>query len=87
MTTLTIQIPDGETKRFTDLVKKVKGEILASGQTAINMHAAGDLEKSLPYLCERDHTPNPETLKAIEEVKAGKGKRFKTAEALFASIK
>jgi antitoxin component of RelBE/YafQ-DinJ toxin-antitoxin module len=31
--------------------------------------------------------PNAETIKAINELKAGKGKRFKSVDALFESIR
>lgn len=34
----------------------------------------------------KNHTPNAETIKAMNELKAGKGKKFKSVEDLFNSI-
>ena len=34
----------------------------------------------------KGHTPNSETMAAMDELKAGKGKKFKNAEDLFNSI-
>ena len=36
--------------------------------------------------CKLDHTPNKETVKAIEEAKAGKTKKIKDLDAFFNSI-
>ena len=36
--------------------------------------------------CNKSHIPNKETLKAIKEVKEGKGVKFATVNDLFASI-
>jgi len=37
--------------------------------------------------CNKNHVPNEETIKAMTEVKEGKGVKFATASDLFASIK
>ncbi len=37
--------------------------------------------------CNKNHIPNEETLKAIKEVKEGKGVKFAGVNELFASIK
>lgn len=37
--------------------------------------------------CDKNHVPNEETIKAMDEVKKGKGIKFASAEDLFASIK
>lgn len=37
--------------------------------------------------CNKNHVPNAETIKAMNEVKEGKGVKFASADDLFASIK
>ena len=73
MTTLTIHIPDEK----ADLIKRLLEELDVKIEKSADTHT----------YCESDHTPNTETIKAIEELRAGKGKRFKNAEELFAAIK
>jgi len=36
--------------------------------------------------CEQSHMPNKETIKAIKEIKAGKGVKFASSKDLFSSI-
>lgn len=63
MRTLTVQIPEEETKLFIQFLKKFRAKIIS------------------------EHTaPNKETIKAMKELKEGKGVRFKSVDELFQSI-
>ena len=64
MRTITVQIPEDETKLFKELTKKLNWKVVSTS-----------------------NIPNKETIEAIEEVKAGKGIKFKDVDELFAAIK
>jgi len=43
-------------------------------------------ELGISVKVKKENTPNAETIKAMHELKAGKGKKFKNVEELFNSI-
>jgi hypothetical protein len=75
MTTLTIETDDKKAKDLIVLVARQLGAKVKTTNTATNKH------------CKLDHTPNAETIEAMEELKAGKGKVFNSAKELFATVK
>ena len=63
MKTITVQLPDEETKLFKQLLKKFNAKIISQSSK-----------------------PNRETIKAMEELKAGKGVKFESVDELFKSV-
>ncbi|MBC6110442.1 hypothetical protein ACFOG5_05265 [Pedobacter fastidiosus] len=73
MESYVINIPDKKANLVKELLKELGVEISAIGSDSQH--------------CNENHIPNKQTLKAIKEVKAGKGIRFINAKDLFGSIK
>lgn len=71
MTTLTIHIPDSK----ADFIKKLLKEL------DVKVESVESVETK-----KESRVPNKETIKAMKELKAGKGKVFDTAKDLFASL-
>lgn len=57
MTTITIQVPDEETKLFKELTKRLNWKVIATS-----------------------NIPNKETIKAMDELKEGKGIKVKNVD-------
>ena len=74
MTTLTIETDDKKAKDLIVLVARQLGAKVKTTNTATNKH------------CKLDHTPNAETIEAMEELKAGKGKVMTDIDAFFNKI-
>lgn len=56
----------------------------------VNGKLLAEFLKTLPYVIvvpEEQKMPNKETVKAIEELKAGKGQKFKNSKELFAHLR
>jgi hypothetical protein len=95
MTTLTIQIPDDEKELFLKFIKKFNGKVVKSPynqkfvsdiQKEIEERKSGKKGLNVKLKVKKNAIPNKETVAAMEELKAGKGKKFKNVDALFASI-
>ncbi len=74
MTTLTIHIPDSK----ADFIKKLLKELDVKIESVESVESAKTKKEN--------RVPNKETIKAMKELKAGKGKVFDTAKDLFASL-
>lgn len=74
MTTLTIHIPDSK----ADFIKKLLKELDVKVESVESVESAKTKKENL--------VPNKDTIKAMKELKAGKGKVFDTAKDLFASL-
>lgn len=59
MTTITVELPEEETKLFKEFLKKLNGKVISVNKT-----------------------PNKETIKAMNELKAGKGISVKNVDEL-----
>ena len=70
MTTLTIQVPDKKANLIKQLLKELDVKIVTPTNEG----------------CDLDHTPNAETIKAIEDARKGKTKRITDLKAFFDSI-
>ena len=63
----------------------IEGKNTTKLELLANLAKELGLSAKLQYMVGK--TPNAETIAAMDELKAGKGKKFKSAKAIFDSIK